>query len=84
MKRIHTLMYTQVLHQMTVCTVLYTINMKREKLSIDRTERGGRRKGRGRDERVGKKQAKNEPRVEVGIIVLVGMKKKTQVGLVGM
>ena len=53
--------------------------MKKEKLRIDRTEGGG--KGRGRDEKVGKK-----PRVEVGVgtIVLVGTKKKTQVGLVGM
>ena len=54
----HTLMYSQVLHQMTVCIVQYMIDTKREKLSIDRTEGGG--KGRGK--RVGKKS-------ELGVVV---------------
>ena len=60
-------MYNQVLQQMTVCTDPYIIGMKREKWSIDRTE-GGR--GRGRDERVGKK---SELGVVVGIVREVGM-----------
>ena len=58
----YTLMYSQVLHQMTVCIVQYMIDTKREKLSIDRTEGGG--EGRGRGKRVGKK---SELRVVVGM-----------------
>ena len=59
----YTLMYNQVLLQMTVCTVQFMIDMKRGRLSIDRTEGGG--KGRGRGKRTGR--LGNEPEVVVGM-----------------
>ena len=56
----YTRMYNQVLLQMMVCTAQFRVDMKREKLRIDRTEGGG--KGRGRGKRVDKKS-------ELGVVV---------------